>query len=154
MTGSARAILLAAVLAACESSSPRRTAPMYPPGPYPYPQQGPQQQPGQSYANAPPRSNDDIARVVNAAYPTFTSCYRNSESYMTGKSGTVTVFFDIAPGGNVLRASDQAPPGIGPDASPLRDARLSACLVQHFHTLSFPIANDETAASWLFSFAP
>jgi hypothetical protein len=91
---------------------------------------------------------------VNAAYPAFTACYMHSESFMTGKSGTVTIFFDIAPQGHVLRAADQPPPGIAVAGSPLQDARLTACLVQRFWQLSFPPARDETAASWLFSFAP
>jgi hypothetical protein len=148
-------VLLGILLGACERPSSRAPAPSYPPGPgYPPGTYPPPPQQNQSVANAPPRSNDDIARVINAAYPTFTDCYRHSEAYMTGRSGTVTVFFDIAPQGNVVRATDQAPPGIPPDSAPLNDARLTACLVQHFQRLTFPVARDESAASWLFSFAP
>jgi hypothetical protein len=71
---------------------------------------------------------------------------------MTAKSGTATIFFDVAPAGNVLRATDQAPPGIPAQPNPLNDARLNACLVQGFYGLKFPPARDETAASWTFDF--
>jgi hypothetical protein len=143
--------LSALAIFACERPSSR--APIYPPPPQQQPMQpGPPPGPQPGNPNLPPRSNDDIARVINAAYPTFTECYRQSESYMTAKSGTATIFFDIAPAGHVLRATPVAPPGIAPQPNPLNDARLDACLVRAFFGLKFPPARDESAASFTFSF--
>ena len=151
MTDARFVVVLLGCMVACESSSPRR-GPVYPPAPYPgYPPPGPPQS-APIDPKPPPRSNQDISRVINAASPSFTACYQHSESYMTAKSGTVTIFFDVAPAGNVLRATDQAPPGIAPQPGPLHDARLTECLVRGFYGLKFPVARDETAASWTFSF--
>ncbi len=143
--------------AGCERSSSSRPPPPPQWGPGPYPQQYPPpgHQPMQPPPpNAPPRTNDDIMRGVNAAYPRFTTCYRESESYMTGKSGNVTIFFDIAPHGHVTAASGQPPPGYVLEGRPLMDAKLTDCLVRRFYELRFSPASDASSASFLFTFAP
>jgi len=73
---------------------------------------------------------------------------------MTGKSGTVTIFFDIVPAGNVTRATDQAPPGIAPQPAPLYDPKLVECLARGFYALRYRTASESTQASWTFKFSP
>ena len=103
--------------------------------------------------DGPPRSNDDLVRVINAQYPKFTSCYQFSESYMTGKSGSATIFFDVAPAGHVTRATSQPPPGFALPADTLADAKLHECLVRGFYELRFAPSREESAASFTFPFS-
>jgi hypothetical protein len=72
---------------------------------------------------------------------------------MVGKSGSVTIFFDIAADGRVLRATDQAPAGIAVPGSPLADPMLARCLSDGMLALRFDPARDATAASWTFPFS-
>lgn len=136
-------------LIACESSAPARRPPPY----YPPPGPGPAPGPPPPTANLPERRPEDISRGVNASYPRFTDCYQRSESYMLGKSGTVTIFFDIAPAGQVTRATDVPPPGVAVPGTPLADPLLSECLIQGFFAVRFDAARDSTAASWTFPFS-
>ena len=156
-----RAALLVLSLAAiaCDDSSPSRRGGNYPPPGYgpPPPGYGPQQ--GPPPPSGPPPTGpalrpDEIAQPINANYPSFTACYQRSESYMTGKSGTVTIFFDIVPAGNVTRATDQAPPGIAPQPAPLYDPKLVECLARGFYALRYRTASESTQASWTFKFSP
>jgi len=73
---------------------------------------------------------------------------------MTGKSGNVTMFFDVAPAGNVVRATDQPPPGLVVQGSPLADLKLTECLAGRFFQLRFRTSSEATAASWMFTFSP
>jgi len=88
--------LAALLLLACSDDPPRARRPVqYPParrrrGPC-APRRG---RPGP--AHGPPLGGEQIAPVINAAYPSFTTCYTHSESYMLGKAGSVTIFFEIA----------------------------------------------------------
>ena len=145
--------LLVLGLIACESSEPARSPPRYapyysPPGP------GPLGGPAPAPANLADRRPEDISRGVNASTPRFTDCYLKSESFMLGKSGTVTVFFDIAPAGQVTRATGAAPPGVVVPGAPLADAKLVECLSQGMFAVRFDPARDATAASWTFQFSP
>ncbi|MBK8997959.1 MAG: hypothetical protein IPM35_19720 [Myxococcales bacterium] len=147
---SSSALVLLVGLAACESSAPARRPPPYyypPPGP------GPAAAPGPPSGNLPDRRPEDISRGVNASTPRFTDCYQRSESFMLGKSGTVTIFFDIAPAGQVTRATDVAPPGIALPGAPLADPKLAECLSQGMLAVRFDPARDSTAASWTFQFS-
>ncbi|MBI3205191.1 MAG: AgmX/PglI C-terminal domain-containing protein [Myxococcales bacterium] len=139
---------LLVLLAACDASDPARPPPRYP-GP---PPAGPP--PSPPPANLAERRPEDIARVVEANTPRLSACYQRSESFMTNKSGTVTVFFDIEPGGRVSRATEQPPPGVAVPGSPLADPKLVQCLVQGMSALRFDPARDSTAASWTFRFSP
>jgi len=136
--------------AACESDASER-----PPPRMPYPSQP---APGPAPAGGPPvaladRRPEDISRVINANMARFSDCYQRSESFMTGKSGNVTVFFDIAPSGQVTRATEIPPPGVALPGPLLVDANLARCLVQGMSTLAFDPARDATAASWTFPFS-
>lgn len=111
-------------------------------------------QPTGPQPSGPPLAPQEIADRVNASYPTFSQCYMRSESYMLGKSGNVTIFFDIAPAGSVVRATDQPPPGIAVGGSPLADAKLTQCLVSTFFGLAFRPSSEATAASFMFTFSP
>ena len=143
-------------LCACgEDPSPPPRAPMYPPPGYGYgPPPGQPGGPPPARPTGPPLNSNQISATVNAAYPTFTNCYMKSESYMTGRSGSVTMYFEVAQAGNVTRATDQLPPGVLQPASPLSDAKLNQCLAAVFQTLRFPAAGDTTQATWTFSFSP
>lgn len=142
--------LWAIALIACESSDPARPPPRYPPPLEP----GVQQAPPPSVSHLPERSREDISAAVTANGPRFTDCYRRSESFMLGKSGTATIFFDIAPQGQVVRAGDVPPPGIVLPGAPLGDPALHACLTQGIVATRFNAARDATAASWTFQFSP
>ncbi len=153
-----RAVWVAAsivLLAGCEdSSSSSRPPPQYPPPGY-YPSPGPAPGPAGPPPSGPPLRSDEISSVINASYSKFTDCYMRSESYMTGKAGTVTIFFEAAPAGNVRSASDQAPPGAAaPMGNALRDPQLVQCLVAGFFQLRFRTSSESTPASWTFQFAP
>lgn len=138
---------LVALFAACEPSEPARPPPQY----YGPPPAGP---PAPPPAHLPPRRPEDIARIVEANTPRLSECYQRSESFMTHKSGTVTVFFDLDPGGRVTRATEVPPPGVGVPGSALVDPKLTQCLVQGMTGLRFDPAGDSTAASWTFRFSP
>lgn len=141
--------LLVLGLVGCDSSEPSRRPPSYYPPP---PPQGPAG-PGPAPANLPERRPEDISRVVNANTPRWSDCYQRSESFMLGKSGSVTVFLDIAPNGRVTRATDVPPPGVAVPGTPLSDPKLAQCLVQGLLALGFDAARDATAASWTFPFS-
>jgi hypothetical protein len=140
------------LVAGCDDSAPSRRPPAYPPmyGP-------PPQQPGappEGPPTGPALSADQIRATVNAAYPSFTQCYMRSESFMTGRSGSVTMYFEAARAGNVTLATDRLPSGVAPAAGPLGDAALDQCLAGVFMGLRFPAAGDSTQASWTFNFSP
>ena len=137
-------------LIACESSAPARPPPRYPP---PF-EPGPAQGAPPSVAHLPERSREDISAAVTANTARFSDCYRRSESFVLGKSGTATIFFDIAQQGQVVRATDVPPPGITLPGVPLADRALHACLTQGIVAISFNAARDATAASWTFQFSP
>jgi hypothetical protein len=78
-----------------------------------------------------------------------------SESFMGGRSGAVTIFFEVAPAGNVTSASDRPPPGASaPALVALQDPKLVECLSQRFFGLRFRAASESTGASWTFQFSP
>jgi hypothetical protein len=78
-----------------------------------------------------------------------------SESYMSGKSGAVTIFFEVAPPGTVQSASDRPPPGAAaPALAALSDPKLTECLITRFYTLRFRASSEHTPASWTFQFSP
>jgi hypothetical protein len=144
------------LLLGCEdSSSSSRPPPSYPPPGYYGSGPGPAPGPTGPPPSGPPLRSDEISGVINASYPKFTDCYMRSESYMTGKAGTVTIFFEAAPAGNVASASDQAPPGAtAPMGNALRDPKLTQCLVAGFFQLRFRTSSESTPASWTLQFSP
>jgi hypothetical protein len=114
---------------------------------------GPQQQ--GPPPSGPPLRPDEIQSTIQASQATFTDCYMKSESFMGSRSGAVTIFFDVAPAGNVLTASDRPPPGASaPAMAALSDPKLSECLSQRFFSLRFRTSSEDTPASWTFQFSP
>lgn len=140
-------------LVACEPDPPARAPAQYYPPPGSPGQPGPPA-PAPALGNLPERRPEDISRVVNQHTAAFSDCYQRSESFMTGKSGKVTLFFEIAAEGRVLGASDAAPPGISPPGPVLVDAKLVECLSRNMLGLRFDPARDSTRASWTFPFSP
>ncbi|MBK7583865.1 MAG: hypothetical protein IPI67_27185 [Myxococcales bacterium] len=139
-----------AVVWACEPSEPARPPPQ--PG-YAPTYQGPPQTSAVDTSNLPERRPEDVSRVVEAATPRFSDCYFHSESYMFGKSGTYTVFFDIDQAGVVTAATDVIPPGVTLPGAPLADPKLGQCLIAGMYNTPFGFARGPLRASWTFQFA-
>jgi len=145
------------LLVGCEESGPARPAGYPPPG-YPppgYPGQGPGAPPSGPPPSGPPLRADEISSTIDGSYPSFTDCYMKSESFMLGRSGAVTLFFEVAPAGTVASASDRVPPGAAaPALAPLQDPKLTECLVGRFFALRFRTSSESTPASYTFQFSP
>lgn len=140
----------------CEDEPSSRPAQYPPPGYYPM---GPPPNAAGPAPGPPPSGPalrpDEISSTITASNATFSDCYMKSESFMGGRSGAVTIFFEVAPAGNVTSASDRPPPGASaPALAALHDPNLNACLSQRFFSLRFRTSSESTPASWTFQFSP
>jgi hypothetical protein len=86
-----------------------------------------------------------LQRAVRAGFDGFKTCHEAGLKRHPGLRGTVRVRFTVSRDGKVSEASDAdsgAPDpiawGSGPNAAPLPDPEVSACVVAAFRKLSFP----------------
>jgi hypothetical protein len=86
-----------------------------------------------------------LQRVVRAGWPDMKKCYEAGLRRDRTLAGAVRVRFVVARDGTVSEARDldRGPPdpiawGTGAGAPPVRDAEVSACVVEAFRRLVFP----------------
>jgi hypothetical protein len=75
-------------------------------------------------------TNEAIQSRVRASFPKFRLCYEGALRREKGSKGTVSVYFGVAPHGDVLFARVKE--------TSLNDAEAQRCLVKEFRALKFP----------------